>query len=186
MKAKLLIAALAVAAVAPVAAQVCNSQIDATTPELRYSLHDDGTVTDNQTGLRWQRCPLGYTLDDAGTALDYSDDSCTPGAVVTYDWQAALQGAETLNAGGGLAGFNDWKVPNIKQLLSIVERRCATPAINATLFPDTPASAQFWSSTTYIYSAEADVLDMRNGLNSRAFKQGTGSTLYVRLVRGGA
>ena len=90
-----------------------------------------------------------------------------------------------MNAGSGLAGFNDWQVPNIKQLLSIVERKCVAPAINANLFPDTPASAQFWSSTSYIYNAEADVLRMADGLNSRAFKEGAGSALYVRLVRGG-
>lgn len=184
MRKQLLLLALAIAA-SPVAAQVCNDRVDATTPQSRYTLHDDGTVTDRRTGLRWQRCPLGYALNDAGTALDYSDDACVPGGSVTWDWQAALQEAETLNAGAGFAGFNDWRVPNIKALLSIVERQCAAPAINSLLFPDTPAGAQFWSSTSYIYNAEADVLRMADGLNSRAFKQGAGSALYVRLVRGG-
>lgn len=167
----------------PATAQTCSDDIEPTTPLVRYQLHDDGTVTDRRTGLRWQRCPVGYTLDDAGTALDYADDSCAAAGTATVDWQGALQAAETVNTGGGFAGFTDWRLPNIKELVSTVEYSCASPAVNAAVFPDTPSAARFWSSTIYIYNDTAAVLDVAEGQNSTAHKEGAGSASYVRLVR---
>lgn len=169
---------------APLAAQTCSNSIDPTAPLARYTLHDDGTVTDDATGLRWQRCPAGYTLDDGGTPLDYADDACNDTGTGTRDWQGALQAAETINAGAGFAGFNDWRLPNIKELMSIVERQCAAPAVNANVFPGLPPSARLWSSTTYIHTDTAFVLNISEGTNSTAPKQGAaGSANYVMLAR---
>ncbi len=41
--------------------QFCRQRPD---PE-RFVSNGDGTVTDGQTGLRWQRCPVGYTLSSS-------------------------------------------------------------------------------------------------------------------------
>ena len=65
-----------------------------------YGINDfvdngDGTVTDAATGLMWAR-------DDSGAGMD---------------WQAALAYAET----SGLAGHDDWRLPNSKELQSIVD-----------------------------------------------------------------
>lgn len=165
----------------PVAAQTCSNSIDPTAPITRYTLHDDGTVTDDATGLRWQRCPAGFTLDDGGTPLDYTDDGCDTSGIGTLDWQGALQAAESANTGSGV---NSWRLPNIKELMSLVERQCAAPAVNANVFPDMPQSALLWSSTTYIHNDTATVLNMADGTNSTAPKEGfTGSENYVMLVR---
>lgn len=181
---RILLTILTTAAAAPLAAQTCSDRIDPTAPLLRYTLHDDGTATDRRTGLRWQRCPVGFALNDGGTPLDYGDDGCDASGTITADWQGALQAAESLNAGGGFAGFNDWRLPNIKELMSTVERQCAAPAVNLTVFPDTPPSALFWSSTSYIYNDTAVVLDIAEGQNSTAQKEGFASSdNYVRLVR---
>jgi len=55
----------------------------------------NGTITDNATGLMWQQ----------------SDDG------TTRDWENALSYAENLT----LAGYNDWRLPNVKELQSIVD-----------------------------------------------------------------
>lgn len=97
--------------------------------------HDngDGTVTDRATGLMWQK---GY-----GAGLN---------------WSEALQYAENST----LAGYADWRLPDIKELQSIVDYTAYdwntnTAAINPTCF-DSPTAdyarkqvLYFWSGTTH-------------------------------------
>lgn len=130
-------------------AQTCDTTIRATAPHSRYAVNADATVTDLRTGLVWQRCPAGATLHDNGTADVYADDRCEFEAEQTYLWQAALQFAADLNLGGGFAGFSDWRVPNVKELFSLVERQCQLPAINSTVFPlpRVTSTLSFWSSS---------------------------------------
>jgi hypothetical protein len=87
----------------------------------RFKLNVGGSVTDKSTGLMWQR-------SDA--------DPLT--------WQEALDHCEGLN----LAGYNDWRLPNINELLSIVDYGRAQPAINTYYFPNTATDDQYWSSST--------------------------------------
>jgi hypothetical protein len=47
----------------------------------------------------------------------------------------------------GYGGYSDWRVPQIPELAMIVEINCADPRINLTLFPSTPPTF-FWSSTS--------------------------------------
>jgi hypothetical protein len=126
------------------AQQACNDRINQTAPTSRFTDNGNGTVTDERTGLMWERCMMGYAFSDNGTAADLTDDSCTPSATTTFLWQQALQGA----ADRGFAGFTDWRLPNIKELISIVEHQCAGPAINETLFPGTPPTAELFSSSS--------------------------------------
>lgn len=164
------------------AAEICNAAINSVTPMSRFTFHGDGTVTDSRTDLRWQRCSVGYALDDNGTAADPADDRCVEAATTTFDWQGALQAAADLNGAGGFAGFTDWRVPSVKELASIVEYKCADPAVNTVVFPDTPP-AVFWSSTVYNYLDNAAVLDFQSGRNATNFKDAEGFVSFVRLVR---
>jgi hypothetical protein len=82
----------------------------------------DGTVTDTDTGLMWQQA----------TAPD------------TYTWQQALSYCENLT----LAGYDDWRLPNINELQSLVDYERYDPSINTTYFTNTVMS-DYWSSTTY-------------------------------------
>lgn len=83
----------------------------------------DGTVTDNATGLMWQQ-------EDDGN---------------TYNWKDAL----AYGSSSELAGYDDWRVPNTKELQSIVDYDKTTfPAIDEDYFVCTNDDSWFWSSTT--------------------------------------
>ncbi len=122
-------------------AQTCQTEnIPATTPDSQLIDHGNGTVTDSKTGLMWKQCSEGL-----------SGTGCVIGTVQGFTWQAALQQAQTINTTGGFAGFTDWRLPNIKELRSLAEKQCISPAINLTRFPNTP-STLFWSSSHLYFS----------------------------------
>jgi hypothetical protein len=58
-------------------------------------------------------------------------------------WQAALAYCEGLDWGGR----TDWHLPNVTELTSIVDDARSSPAIDPTVFPRTP-STSFWSSSS--------------------------------------
>ena len=105
----------------------------------------DGTITDSTTGLMWMKIDSG-TLK-AGLKGD--------GAM---NWQQALAWAENLK----YAGYSDWRVPNAKELQSIVDysRSPATtqsaaidPIFSTTAIKDAEGKRTypyFWSSTTHL------------------------------------
>ncbi|MDQ7083548.1 MAG: DUF1566 domain-containing protein [Sulfurovum sp.] len=82
-------------------------------------------VDDNITKLQWQ---------DNETISDFS----------TIDWEASLAYCEALELGGNL----NWRLPNIKELTSIVDRDTFNPAMsNVFGFADT--NFIYWSASTY-------------------------------------
>jgi hypothetical protein len=163
-------------------AQVCNDRIAFATPTGRFTDNGNGTVTDLRTGLGWQRCPVGFAFDDNGTPGLTQDDGCTPGTTTTFTWQQALQGAAALNQAGGYAGFADWRLPNIKELASIVETRCASPSVNLVIFPGTPSVA-FWSASYQVGPptfVSVQGMDFGTGQDRNVGKT---TLAHVRLVR---
>ena len=88
------------------------------TPTDRFQIHANGTVTDKKTNLMWKRCLEGM-----------SGSSCT-GSSFYGHWEQALQLSDS-----SYAGYNDWRVPNIKELQSIVEEQYHSPALNTAIFP---------------------------------------------------
>jgi len=97
----------------------------------------DGTVTDNATGLMWQQ----------------ADDG------IPHDWENSLSYAENLS----LAGNSDWRLPNAKELQSIVDytrspQTSESPAINplfsVTKITDPAGNTEqypyFWTSTSHL------------------------------------
>lgn len=165
---------------AALADQVCNDAALHTTPTQRFDLQPGGIAVDRRTGLTWMRCPLGYVIDDRQTPDDFSDDRCaSTGEPALLNWQAALETAAALNTVGGFAGFSDWRLPNVKELVSIVERKCMQPARNTTVFPDV-GFARTWTSTTHERLGEADYVEFEYGLNDATLKD---REWQVRLVR---
>lgn len=93
------------------------------TPATSYATTDDAVV-DTHTCLVWQRAVPGGTF--------------------------TLQQAKDYCAGLRLAGHDDWRVPTTVELLSIVERANTNPAIDSTVFPETPSTVDdnwSWSAT---------------------------------------
>jgi len=98
----------------------------------------DGTISDLATGLMWAK-------DDSGVGMN---------------WQAALVYVQTLNAQGYL-GYSDWRLPNAKELQSIVDytrspdttgSAAIDPLFNSTSITNEAGGrdwAYYWTSTTH-------------------------------------
>lgn len=108
------------------------------------------TVTDKQTGLIWKRCVEGYRFDDNATSLNLNDDHCVPESTIAFNYEAALSLTNS-----NYAGHSTWRVPNMKELLSIVNVETIYPAINEDVFPDLPGTQYgspaniFWTSSIH-------------------------------------
>ena len=124
----------------------------ATNP-MSFTVNPDGqTVRDNVTGLMWQR----------------EDDD------TTRTWADAISHCEGLP----LAGYADWRLPNIYELQSIVDYSQFLPAIDPEAFPGT--KFWYWSSTSSLNAPFAAwAIYFYNGGIWCAE-----STPYVRCVRG--
>lgn len=149
------------------------ANVPVATPASDFVDHGDGTATHVVTGLMWKRCAEG--LSGAG---------CGSGQAITMTWANAHATAEAST----FAGYDDWRVPNVKELHSIVETCGFDPAINTTIFPNVPLppfGSVFFTSTTWAASPSQQWLFVFNkggGVASTKPKQGG---LFVRLVRGG-
>jgi hypothetical protein len=142
-----------------------------TTPSSRFERHDDGTVTDKETGLMWRVCVEGL-----------KGKNCDKGKALELSWAGTLTYVPTLNTGEGFAGFKDWRLPNIRELGSLVELQCARPAINFEIFPNTP-SAHVWSSSPYhFYTHYSWYVDFGSGQFTYTERI---KPKQIRLVRGG-
>ena len=124
-------------------AQFCNSGVVSEDPSVRFITNDDGTVLDVTTMTTWSRCSLGQT---------YTDEGCSGSVEVYETWYDALQAASQVDG---------MRLPSIKELASIVDRRCVEPAINLDLFPETPLHV-YWSSTPDD-SGSAWIVDFNDG-----------------------
>lgn len=100
-----------------------------------FVISNDGTeVTDQKTGLIWRRCSEG---------MIWNGFTCA-GTASTFTHEAAMQHAATQAISAGVA----WRLPNVKELPSIVDKNRYNPAIDTTAFPATPA-LPFWSASPY-------------------------------------
>ena len=124
----------------------------------KYIINNNNTVTDITTGLMWERFEK------------------TTGE----NWQTAISYCENLT----LSNYNDWRLPDQKELLSIVNYSMVDPSISKYYFPNIK-SDHYWSSTTY-----ENKIDNAWIVN---FEYGHGSYLtknkhlwyYARAVRSG-
>lgn len=146
-----------------------------TTPSSQFKDNNDGTVIDLKTKLVWKKCSEGQRWESSNNTCIVSD-----GVLAQYNWQEAVELASKLNSSGGFASSVNWRLPNIKELSSIIENACYGPSINLNVFPSTPAGI-FWSSTPYIEGNDyAWSVRFNYGQNSMNYKH---DYYFARLVR---
>lgn len=151
-------------------AQTCRSaeEVPATAPSSRFEDLSDGSLRDTLTGLMWAKCMAGM-----------NGSKCTEGTVIgNYTWQQALDYA----AGSALAGHEDWRLPNIKELHSIVEVQCNSPAINLDVFENFGTGYVWSASPSAQDSSRAWQVDMRNGNTLHGPRDSTSAT-RILIVR---
>lgn len=147
---------------------LCDDNLIRVNPAAAYTV-DGGLVTDNRSGLMWKRCAEGQTLTMDGTSCE--------GPASTFNWSQALVHA----AGSSFGGYQDWRLPNVKELFSLVETCRRNPAIHTEIFPDTPAE-NFWSgSPSGRFDGRAWPVNFNSGSTS-SFIFVT-NNMHVRLVR---
>jgi len=120
-----------------------------------YMDNGDGTVTDANTGLMWQQGEAG-----------------------SMNWEDAITCCEGLS----LAGYTDWRLPNIKELESITDDSLYNPPIDTNYFPEAHTS-HYWSST--IFAAGPPYAWRLRFVYGCVDNNDKSLTYYVRCVRAG-
>jgi hypothetical protein len=132
---------------------VRSAPVQAAPPPGRYLLEGQApndTVTDTVTGLVWQR-----TLSAS-----------------SYTWADATNYCTALGA--------SWRVPSVKELLTIVDESRSNPAIDTTVFPATPNGWLWTSSGSASSPGDAWYVDFYHGTT---YRDGKASSSRVRCVR---
>ena len=123
---------------------------------VHFKDNGDGTITDNYTGLIWQKTQSPNTMT----------------------WEEGLLYASNLS----LAGKSDWRLPNVKEIQSLNDVKLCKPSFNKNYFTNI-SSGNLWSSTTLMNAtAKAWDINVDYGIvsyNDKTIKE------YVLCVRGG-
>jgi len=149
-------------------------------PALSYQDNSDGTITDLNTGLMWEKKVSGGTRTcDLGSDLHAVDTRCRF-ADATGVW---IDTVNAENSGAGYAGFNDWRISNVRELMSIVDYGRSSPgaAINP-IFGPTDAS-DYLSSTRFAGNPNSVWFVIFTSGDVLLFDKSVAS--HVRAVRGG-
>ncbi len=147
-----------------------------------YTDNGDGTITDNRTGLMWEK------LDDNNAGGIHDKDN-------TYTWSTAFTTKmATLNS-TNFAGHNDWRLPNRFELETLVDPGRYNPSIDPAFNTGCAASCTVttcsctypfntWSSSTNVNNTTyAWVVEFAGGAVVADDKPSPG--IFARAVRGG-
>jgi hypothetical protein len=162
----------------------------AATATLGSAAGDLGCTYDNVTGLMWEVKTSSGRRSSAHTYSWFSTDASnnagatgmSNGGICGDVGQCDTEKFVQLTNLTGLCGHNDWRMPHVKELESVVHFGVFNPAIDSTWFPNTPASL-FWSGSPYAGIANYALSVAFNGGNT--FFDSRSSSSRVRLVRAG-
>jgi len=147
-------------------------------------LRDDGYYESGAT-LRYSTTDVGgeIIVNDLNTGLMWEQKTVANKAT-TYTWEnAQIYCEDQIGTTGTYAGYSDWRLPNIKELVSIVkyDANISAPYIDQTYFPNTQSN-NYWSSTTNPdNTGSALSVYFHNGNVYYNYKS---NTYCVRCVRG--
>jgi len=122
-------------------------------------LRDNGdhTVSDLATGLLWQKTR----------------------SVVARSWTTAQEYCSNLELGN----FSDWRLPNVKELASIIDYRVDDPAIDTLMAAGTSSQKPFWSDTSKADEATTKAFAVNFESGSISSESKTATDGYARCVR---
>jgi hypothetical protein len=130
-------------------------------PSSRFTNNNNGTVTDNLTGLIWLR--------DAGCFATVGGITKGTSAVTSgltwanaLTWSNALKNGDCTLSDSSVAG--DWRLPNRKELESLVDAQNSNPALPSGHQFGNVQAGYYWSSSSYANATNsAWVVDMGAG-----------------------
>ncbi|MDX1812774.1 MAG: DUF1566 domain-containing protein [Gammaproteobacteria bacterium] len=152
----------------------CNDALTATTPTSRFEVDQANVniVMDKESGLRWARCPYSYQWDDSVNACVHDGST-----ISTYTWYEVLKYVKDnpvyLNEQG-------WRLPNIKELASLIELKCSNPSINTSIFKGS-YPGDYWSNSHVVGSGS--YVRIVNFYAGEVVTKLETSEAYLRLVK---
>lgn len=130
----------------------------------RFAPSEDGSeVTDTKSGLIWRRCSEGQ---------NWSEGTCS-GKARLFSYEQAIAYGKTQPG---------WRVPDVKELESILDRSRIFPAIDTKAFPETVSSG-YWSSTSYAGSQYNGWFVVFQIAHVNYGVRGAGERYFLRMVR---
>lgn len=152
-------------------AQYCHPNVSKELPDSRYQIiveSNGSEILDRSTNLIWQRCSIGQI---------WNGTTCA-GQPIGKNWVEALSAVKLLG--------NGYRLPNIKELNTLVETSCNDNSINEKFFPNT--AKIYLSSSPAIDAIDEGLLnnriwfvDFSDGHSDRIIK--SYSDGFVRAVR---
>ena len=141
-----------------------------------------GCVTIPSSGLTWELKTDDGGIHDKDNVYRWGGTGAQrTGSIFFDDWNSLLIATNKEK----LCGFDDWRVPTIEELKTLVVNVGKNPVIDTAVFPLTLA-APYWSASSYQrYPEHAQTIDFGSG-RSNYYHGARVNPLPVRLVRTGA
>jgi hypothetical protein len=109
----------------------CAVYFETNYPMTEFRLIGQGTAIDKRTNLMWYRCNVG----------EFWHGGKCRGSADRFTWRQSFGIAQDAK----IAGYSDWRLPTVKELKGLVEKKCVNPAINPYVFP-TVYTEVYWAS----------------------------------------
>lgn len=139
--------------------------------ESHFVDNGDGTVTDVNLGLMWQKCTVGL-----------SGASCEQGTLQNFNLSTAF---DHVNAENDAGDYDDWRIPNIKEAYSQIYYQHINPSSD-NIFPNTVPGGILSSTYSPRRGVQSNALDqvyIPTGVTGVISKERDLSIWRLRLVR---
>ena len=142
-------------------------------PNPRFTDNGDGTVTDNLTGLTWLK-DAAFSVTTLSIWTPESNAGLPEARQGQITWHEALTYIGKLNSGDfngvgdGNGGYEDWRLPNIRELGTLIHYGATNPAV-----PDTAGNGDWSEGMPFLgvksYPYWSSTTGYRQGLNDDAW-----------------